>query len=624
MSWKSTALLAALLALALGVYLLAPGTGAGPAPDPRLIPHLAPDTLVRLEIARKGEAAFVIERGRDAAGEHWRIGSSVVDDPALREMLSAFDRFRSTGALDAGRPEAAPAITGLEAPRLAVTFQSTSGRDTLRFGKAPPTNSNAVFFLKDGDPRVFIAELGAVAAFDKTPSQLRERRLLRYAPHMIGRFVLRHAFTVARNKDPKIVETDIEESVVERVVSGSERGWFLVKPHREKLDDLRVQRLVGELSAMPVSEFRAAGDAKAQGLEPPQVEIQLTAAGIEAPLVVRFGALAEDSRRRFAQLPGVADLALIEERRFEDLPTQRKHLRSDAIFSFTKEQVKSFAIRAPGAGSLLIERREARKEGDPLPAVSWELVEPKGVRINKEKLEPFVGSFLLQRITDFPGVIEDLKLLRLDPPDAVVEVELKDGARREFRFGAPKNAGYLKRDGAAEIFEVQADMVRLLRRLELSLLHEEIYNVPITALREFSFEAKAAGALEPIYYSLRRTSGGKGWEFSDPKNAGKQPHRAWANDLAVMLNFIKADEGVFMGRDEETVARWGLGDGQAPARLRIQADAEPRDVEFLISDNQSEKAGRRLYYARQKGSQVVFRLGSTLVEALKDVRLAKE
>jgi hypothetical protein len=286
--------------------------------------------------------------------------------------------------------------------------------------------------------------------------------------------------------------------------------------------------------------------------------------------------------------------------------------------------VKSFAIRAPGAGNLRIERRETKRENDPLPVVTWELVEPKGVRINKEKLEPFVASFLFQRVTDFPGALDDLKALRLDPPDAIVEAELKDGKKLGFRFGATSNAAYLKRDGIDEIFRVQPDLVRLLRRVELSLLHEEIYNVPITAIREFTFEAKVKNALEPVYYTLRRPKDGKDWEFADPKNAGKKPNGQWANDLAVMMNFLRADEGVFAGRDEETVAKMGLGDGQAAARLRILADAEPREFELLISENKSEKAGRWVYYAREKGSLVVFRIGASFIEALKDVRLAKE
>lgn len=622
MSWRFTAVLAALLAVALLVYVFGPAGGGRPPEDPRLLAHLAPDTVVRVEIARKGDPAFVIERGRDVAGEHWRVGSMVVDDPAMREIVASFDRFSSRGALDPASPEAAPAVTGLEAPRLVVTFQSVEKRDTLRFGRTPPTNSNAVFFQKDGDPRVFLADLAAVAAFDKTPSQMRERRLLRYAPHTIVKLVLRSKFRVARGRDPKDVAIEIEESVVERSAEGSEKGWYLVKPHREKLDDLRVQRLVSELAAMPVAGYQEAGDAKAKDLEPPQVEVALTPAGSETPLVVGFGASTDDNRRRIARVPGMPDWALIEERRFEDLPTQRKHLRTDLIFDFTKEQVKSFTIRAPGAGQLRIERRETRREGDPLPAVAWELAEPAGIRINKEKIEPFVGSFLFQRVTDFPGVLEDLKALRLDPPDASIEVELKDGKTRGYRFGATSNQAYLKRDGVAEVFTVQPDLVRLLRRVELSLLHEEIYNVPITSIQEFTFEAKVKDALEPVFYTLKRS--GKDWSFTDAKNAGKKPHAQWAGDLAVMMNFIRADEGYFAGRDEETVARLGLGDAVAPARLRIKTDVEPRDFELLISENQSEKAGRKLYYARAKGSPVVFKLAATLVEALKDVRTAKE
>jgi hypothetical protein len=50
----------------------------------------------------------------------------------------------------------------------------------------------------------------------------------------------------------------------------------------------------------------------------------------------------------------------------------------------------------------VIERRETKKE-DPVPAVTWELLEPKGLRVDPGRVEAFVANVMAYRITDFWG-----------------------------------------------------------------------------------------------------------------------------------------------------------------------------------------------------------------------------
>src|SRR5437773_5693985 len=201
MSWKMTAAFAVLLGVALGVYVLrAPEAGTGPGGGARggkLMPELIADRVTRIEVLRRGETATTIERAMDSVGDYWRIAPPV-DKPAdpslVREMVLGVDRFVNVGGMDPGKPETAPAITGLDEPRLIVTFHGPQQKETIRFGKQPPTNSTAVFLQKEGDPRIYLAAQEVFDAYDKPPLALREKQLVRFDPHRVVKVELKKKF----------------------------------------------------------------------------------------------------------------------------------------------------------------------------------------------------------------------------------------------------------------------------------------------------------------------------------------------------------------------------------------------------------------------------------------------
>ncbi|HYE99951.1 MAG TPA: DUF4340 domain-containing protein, partial [Planctomycetota bacterium] len=418
MNWKSTIVLAALFAVALALYLLTgPGTAKPPEDRERVLGGLEIERLTRIEIARRGEPAWFVERATDSVGDHWRVAPPI-DRPAdaerVKKMIYSTDRFRRGGAIDPASPEAAPAVTGLADPRVVVTFYSGDRKETVRFGKSPPTHSEAVFFQKDGDPSVYLCELDVLQAYDASPADLRVREVLRYAPHQIVKVELKRKFLVARGKDPKDRRVEFETSVLEKVEEGPQRGWFLVEPYRERLDDLRVGRLVTDLATLRAEEIRRLDDPKSMGLDVPLVSVALHVKGRPEPLRLDFGDAVEHGKWRAATVPGSGEVLLVPDYRYDALPTERKHLRSDALFPFSRDAVRTFEVEAPGKGRVKIERRETKREGDLVPVVAWELAEPAGLRINKDKVEPFVARIMGgYRITDFLGPQEDLKAFRL-------------------------------------------------------------------------------------------------------------------------------------------------------------------------------------------------------------------
>lgn len=625
MNWKMTAVFGILLAAALGFYLLrGPGlsTAATSASGNRLLPELNADRVSRIEILRKGETATAIERATDSVGDYWRIAPPIdkpADETQLRDMLAGIDRFVTSGGMDPGRPETAPPVTGLDDPRLIVTFHGSGRKETIRFGKQPPTNSTAVFFAKEGDPRIYLAGQEAFDSYDKPAIAIRKKELARFDPHRVVKVEIEHKFTRIKQGQPAAAE--YERSTFERL-DGTERGWWLQKPHHERLDDLKVMMLVTDLAKMPIEDWRPAGNLKAQGFDEPWDRISIWRFGSDVPLRVLFGDVDDSKMRRYAHVEGSGEVARVELLRYDRLPLQRNHFRPIIVFPFSRDTLESFRLELVGQGKIAIERRETRKPDGP-PVVSWELTEPdpkKGVKIDKERLEIFVATVLALRIEKdgFLGAV-DPKVAHLDPPEMTLTLKTRDGKTHVSHFSYTSSAAYMRREGVDEVLEVHRDTVGLMKRLELNFLHPEIFNIPRETLREFTFESRTA-EIERLLYTVRFDAEKGKWKFAAPAGfAGKEPNPGMMSGILAVMNYVQAVNNSFIGRDAETAKVHQLHERVAPSALTVVHEMGNERIKtvFYISKDQSDKPTNPIYYARMEGSPVVFQISSPFVEGLK-------
>jgi hypothetical protein len=622
MNWKSTAVLAALLAVSLGVYF-----GWNPAPpvltkEERKLLETTANTLDRIEIARRGEAPLLIERAKDAVGEFWRLSPSgrPADPAAVQKMIYGLDRFSKTSAADVSLSAA-----GLEAPRTSVTFHAAGRKETVRIGGSSPTNTESIFVQLEGDPKVYRIDKDTAESYDRPAADLRSKQLVRYVPHKATGLEMRFRFTVRRQNEPPKVE--YEESTIERVETGIERGWWLTKPYREKLDDRLVNRFVSDLASIQVEAYEADGDLKAKELDQPELLVSVRLHETPHPVSLEFGGPAERGKRRWVRIPGSGEVALIPESRYtgpNGLPRQRGDLRSRVLYSFSKDQVRTLEIEADGLGRLLIERKETKREGDPVPTVSWDVLEPKGVRIRKERVEPYVRDVLSASIEQFVGAT-DFGQIKQDSALVTMTVETTDGKKQRVLFKAAGNNAWGQKEGIQEVFEVLPSYVKLLQLLELAVTPEEVFSVPRTDLRRIEFDAKFAGNLQPIRYILELDPRTGKWGFADPAFKGTEADPQKVTGFLTMLSYIGAEQGRWVGRDPATLGKYRLNDLTAPARLTLWHEGGPKDgVTILISDNQSSQPGSFMYFARRADGPAVFRMVSQIVETLKQVPVKKD
>jgi hypothetical protein len=613
-NWKLTGAFALALLLLTGVYFFSspPATTEKEKMDPRVLEGLTAEQVTKIEVDRKG-SVLAFEKATDLVGEHWRIvgpAGHAAEASMVQQMLFGLDRFLKTGALEPGKPETAPDVTGVNDPRLTVTFGSAGRREVLRFGKSPLNNTTVLFYQHDGDPKIYTVSVDTFEAFNKPMYQYRAKTLARFPPHRVNKVVLEHKFLRPQGKDkPGLVE--YERSVMEKFEEGAERGWYLTDPHRERLNDHAVAALISEMSNLPAAEYQPAGDPKQQGFDEPQVRLTLALNGVEKPVEIDFGATTEREKKRWVRLRGSQEVGLYDSFRYDELALERKKLRNRMIFPFSVELVKRVDVEAKDLGKIVLERRESRKEGEAVSTVKWEMTEPAGLRVEAERVEAFVGAVVVQQIDDFMGP-QDFKQAGLDPAPIRLVVETKEGKKHACGFSP---AGFLRKDGVNEIFVVRPDFVRMLQRLELNFLYMEMFNVPRDHLREVTFESRPSAQLQPVYYTLKLDPASKKWEFADPAHKGAAVDPERVSNLLALLNYIKAE--ALLGRDDATIKQNGLEDNSAPATLKIVHEGGA--AELYISDNKSDKINRPLYYARMKDSKVVFQINGMFVDSLKVV-----
>jgi hypothetical protein len=622
MNWKTTGVLATLLGVAMAAYLLRhhpgdPGEGRGGADGVgprknRLFPDILSERVAKIDILRKGETVTTIDRATDTVGDYWRLAPPIdkpAEPPVVQQMLASLDRFVTTGGMDPGGPETAAGVTGLDDPRLVVTYHGPAGaKGTVRFGKSPLTNTAAVFFQKVGDPKIYLAAQEVFDALDKTAIGIRQKLLARYAPHQAVKVAVEKRFDRIRQGQPRTVE--IETSVMERVMEGPDRGWWLTSPYRERVDDLKVQRLVFDLSALAIEDWRPAGDLREQGLEAPDEKVSIWLFGQETPVVVRLGALT-GVNKRFAHVEGSGEVARVDARIVEKLPLQRSHFRMDVVFPFSRETVKRLTVDARGVGKVILERREKKNPETGLVTSDWEVIEPAGIRVDKDRLETFAGVPLSLRIADFLGA-QDPKTARLDPAAVTVKIETYSDQTHVIHL----TDQFMRREGLNEVFEVQpAEMAQVLRRLDLNFLNKEIFNVPRDSIRGFTFESRAG----LVYYSAHFDGKAGKWFFDRPDELrGKEPDPNLMTAILNVMNYVQAEE--LLSRDPAKSAELKLEERTAPSTLTVVHDGGK--AVFYISADQSDKPTRPLYYARMEGSSVVFQIPGVFIESLR--RLQKK
>ena len=217
---------------------------------PKLI-ELADDQFKKLEIVKRGAEPLSLERGTDGKWKMLTPQTWPVDAEAATSLVTTLATFSAESLIEEKAADVAQ--FGLAAPSLKVAITTKDAKTrTLLVGDE--TVSGGGFYAKlEGDPRVFTIFNYNRAAIDKSPGDLRDKRLLTFDQQKVTRVEL-----VAGNSTTEFGKNAAGE-------------WQILKPGPYRADNLQVEEIVRKLKdakmdlAIPEDEIKKAGAQFAAG-----------------------------------------------------------------------------------------------------------------------------------------------------------------------------------------------------------------------------------------------------------------------------------------------------------------------------------------------------------------------
>ncbi len=309
------------------------------------------DAVTALTIRGSGGVRVSLERrtggtGDPVAEESWVITGPerelTADPGSVRQVLSAIDFLledrvvREPGALEN------PSF-GLAEPRVEVSFTARGLTTSFKVGADAP--GDKLYLVVEGREEVVVADHGFLAEVDKSPGDLRDKRLVERP--------LSAALAVAVTGG---------EPALEMTREGERTPWKVAMAGTEVLAAAdRAGNLLRELGRLEASRFVADGVAPADlgryGLEPAARVAEISMAGDEK-IEIRLGSACEGQEGNIhATVVGSGTVACVDRTILDELAGGSERFRELRLAPVREEDVTRVRL-ARGKAELALEREE--------------------------------------------------------------------------------------------------------------------------------------------------------------------------------------------------------------------------------------------------------------------------
>jgi hypothetical protein len=193
-------------------------------PAPKIL-ALKDADISKIELKREGQEQVTV--AKDNSGK-WQITAPnqlPADQDSVSSMVSTLSSLNSDRLVD-DKPADLKQY-GLADPKLEIDITTKDKPQKLLIGDDTPTG-NASFAMLGGDPRVFTVASYNKSSFDKTSSDLRDKRLL----------------TVDFDK---LAQVELLAKKQDVTFSGNKDAWQILKPKPLRADNFQVEDLARKL-----------------------------------------------------------------------------------------------------------------------------------------------------------------------------------------------------------------------------------------------------------------------------------------------------------------------------------------------------------------------------------------
>lgn len=197
---------------------------------PKLI-NVADDQVKQVQFKKKDGDATVLEK--DASGKWKMVGPKQypVDQDAANSVVSTVTGLTWDRLVEEKASDLTP--FGLTQPSDEVTISGKDGKSQkLLIGDDTPT-SGTVYAKLDGDPRIFTLASSTKTSLEKTPDDLRDKRLLAFDTDKVSRI--------------EFTGSDKEKRPRFELGKNNQGEWQIVKPKPYRADGFQVEELLRHL-----------------------------------------------------------------------------------------------------------------------------------------------------------------------------------------------------------------------------------------------------------------------------------------------------------------------------------------------------------------------------------------
>jgi hypothetical protein len=334
---------------------------------------------------------------------------------------------------------------GLANPKIVVEYKADGGGSgTLKLGNKNATQGE-IYALKNDDKRVFLISSFQETTFNRTPFDLRDKKILKFDRDKADSLVL--------VKGPSSLE-----------LSRSGTEWKVVKPVASRSDYSAIEGFISRLSSANMSKLVEENpkDLVKYGLDKPSMVVTIGSGS--AKTVLEVGKTENgDLYARDAARPIVFT---VDSTLATDLNKSFDDYRKKELFEFRPFYVAKLRAVLDAPGGPKTYELEKVKGAQPTDPETWKVTRVGGSSHNADAaaMDDLLNKLVAIKADSF---VDAKTKTGIDKPALVVSASFDDGKFERVRFGRVDDNAYGKRDGEDVVAQIdQGSMANAMRAFD--------------------------------------------------------------------------------------------------------------------------------------------------------------
>jgi len=412
------------------------------------------DTINEVKLTYNGETSLL--RKSDSGWAMVEPVQTEADPAEAISLVQALVNLELVRVLDENPGDLAP--FGLAAPSIAVEFKGAGVSGSLKLGRKTPTQGE-MYAQKNGEKAVFLVSSSQDSTFNRTPFNLRDKKILKFDREKADTLTLARAgqsMTLAR--------------------TGSE--WKVTGPVASRSDYTTVEGLLSQLSAANMSTLVTSDgkDLAKYGFDQPAMSVTLGAGSAKAVLEVGKTEGGQTYARDAARpLVFTVDTTLQDELNKGFDAFRKKELFELRAFYVTRLRA---VLDAPG-GPKTYELEKVKGE-KPTDGESWKVTRVGGASHTADAaaMDDLLAKLVALKADTF---VDTKTKTGLDKPALVVSASYDEGKFERVRFGQVGEEAFGSREGEAVVARIdKASMAAAMKAFDLVVMPPEPAPAPAT------------------------------------------------------------------------------------------------------------------------------------------------